>query len=80
MRKVLQSGSTTHICHSIEGDYLAAALCSEVWQNKNRTSFTPLVKAYLAAMAACSIWEVGERGQECSPFEEGFEAARNSAG
>lgn len=29
---------------------LVAALCSELWQKRNRTSFNPLVKAYLPDM------------------------------
>lgn len=32
------------------GKYLVAALCSEVWQNRKRTSLRDFVKAYLVAI------------------------------
>lgn len=31
--------------------YLVAALCSEVWQKRKRSSFRPLVKTYLPDIA-----------------------------
>ena len=34
------------------GSHLVAALCSDVWQNRKRTSFSALVKAYLLDISA----------------------------
>jgi hypothetical protein len=35
--------------------HLVGPLCSEVWQNKNRTSFSDFVKAYLPDMIASGL-------------------------
>jgi hypothetical protein len=41
-----------------------AALCSEVWQKRKRSSFRPLVKTYFPDMVDVGVegWEVEGRG------------------
>lgn len=64
---------------------LVAALCSPVWQNRKRTSFSALVKAYLPDMtdvgAVAGInwvnWDRG-RGVEAVAVEGSIFGARDS--